>query len=332
MIKPYNDILKLMKNGKTALLETSFQKEAGNIKTGLIRALKEIDSPNFFDTYSPEPNIDLSCAYIPKDRLILLGGGHIAQPVTEFATRCGFDVTVADDRETFANGKRFPLASHTVCGEFGQSIKNLSITANDYAAVITRGHKQDELCLHTLLAGETWPAYVGLIGSKKRVSKLKEQFIMEGFSKQKVNQIHTPIGLSIDAETPEEIAVSIVAELIQVKRARNPVQSHIQTVLNYDTLDFLEQMDKIKEPFAVATIISTKGSTPRKAGSMMAVRKDGSIIGSVGGGYGEGVIIQKACELIGTDTFQLVTLDMDNDFEDENGMVCGGTMQVLIEG
>ena len=107
----------------------------------------------------------------PAERLILLGGGHIAQPLCRYAADLGFSVTVVDDRPSFANQARFPEADQIICNAFPASIQSLDIRGNDYVAVITRGHRYDADCLRAILAG-TFPRYLGMIGSKRRVIAL----------------------------------------------------------------------------------------------------------------------------------------------------------------
>ncbi|MEG0388295.1 MAG: XdhC/CoxI family protein, partial [Niameybacter sp.] len=192
-------------------------------------------------------------------------------------------------------------------------------------------HQEDEICLETLLKGR-WPAYIGLIGSKRRVSGLFERLIEKGYDKKKLNGIYTPIGLAIGAQTPEEIAISILSELIKVKRTVYPLKAKHNICFCYDTIEFLEQITSQKEPFAIVTILSTKGSTPRKAGAIMAVTNLGHTLGSIGGGCSENQVITVARNMIGSSSYKIVTLDLTNDFEEDEGMVCGGTMEVLIIG
>lgn len=166
----------------------------------------------------------------PKERLILLGAGHIAQPLCEIAAMLGFSVTVVDDRPSFANHPRFPQAEQILCDEFTNAIEQLHIHAGDYVAVITRGHRYDADCLRALLAG-TMPRYWGMLGSKRRTIALLHMLAQEGFAQDKLDSIHTPIGLDIGALSVQEIAVSIAAELIQTRRCglNRRSKSHILT-------------------------------------------------------------------------------------------------------
>lgn len=326
----YLDILNILQNGEIALVKIHT-----SAKTGTFNELKmtviPVHSSKELMQYELEEADTFYHAYVPPERLILLGGGHIALPISEFASKTGFKVTVVDDRPKFASSYRFPYAKQTICDNFSSAIQNLDVTPNDYVAVITRGHKEDETCLETLLDG-TWPTYVGLIGSRRRVGSLFERLIEKGYDKEKLNSIYTPIGLAIGAQTPEEIAISILSELIKVKRMVHPLKPMHNLCLCYDTLEFIEQITSQEEPFAMVTILSTKGSTPRKAGAMMAVTALGNTIGSIGGGCSESQVITLARNMIGSSSYKIVTLDLTSDFEEEEGMVCGGTMEVLIIG
>lgn len=330
MNQEYKTILDILKRSHIAVLETTLPKREGQV-SDMTRTLTEYDRYDFLTTYQRPSESTITFAYMPPERLILLGGGHIAMPVCEFAAKTGFEVVVVDDRPKFANTRRFPDASNVICDSFSSAIHNLSITQNDYVAVITRGHKEDETCIKALQKG-TWPAYVGLIGSKRRVKSLKEKLISEGASASLLEDIHTPIGLSIGAETPEEIAISILSELIQVKRGQTPSRKKTDCALSYDTIGFFEQICSLTTPYAIVTITSTKGSTPRKAGSIMVVDQLANTIGSIGGGCSESHVITEARHMIGSGTYKLMTIELTSDFEEEDGMVCGGTMEVLIIG
>lgn len=117
----------------------------------------------------------------PKERLILLGGGHIAQPLCRYGADLGFAVTVVDDRPSFANRTRFPEAADVICDAFPKALSSLRIHESDYVAVITRGHRYDADCLRSILAG-TFPKYLGMIGSRRRVIDLFQLLRNEGIS------------------------------------------------------------------------------------------------------------------------------------------------------
>ena len=176
---------------------------------------------------------ELVRSFRPNERLILLGGGNIAQPLCRYAADLGFSVIVADDRPTFANRPRFPEAHTVYCDRFENAIDRIGIGAGDYVAVITRGHRYDADCLRKILRG-TMPKYLGMIGSKRRTAGLLNLLEGEGFDRAQLDAIHTPIGLDIGALSVKEIAISIVAELIACRRADTNRRSHSSIMTSED--------------------------------------------------------------------------------------------------
>lgn len=265
----------------------------------------------------------------PKERLILLGGGHIAQPLCQLGAMLDFQVTVVDDRPSFANSIRFPQASEVICDGFGNAIDHLDINSTDYVCVITRGHRHDGECLRHILNKEK-PFYLGMIGSRRRVTGLMEQLKEEGYNKEILDSICAPIGLSIHAQTVTEIAVSIVAQLIEYRR--KPSISP-KNYLPHNNIDFslLETLSTGANTQVFALVLDTKGSTPVKAGAMMAVNSIGQISGTIGGGCGEAEVMHIARKMVGSSDTKIVEVNMTNDIAEEEGMVCGGTMTVFLE-
>lgn len=164
-------------------------------------------------------------------RLIVCGAGHIAIPLARFARATGFWVTVLDDREDFANEDRFPGCS-VIAENFTQALRDVSYGPTTYVVVITRGHEHDVDCLSEILEKET--AYVGLIGSRRRVRFVLEWLEKNGFPPQRLKEIFTPIGIPIGAESPEEIALSIVSELVCVRRKGNTQARALRAAVGID--------------------------------------------------------------------------------------------------
>lgn len=271
--------------------------------------------------------------FCKQERLIILGGGHVSLSLAEFSAKTGFFVTVVDDRPSFANTVRFPFARQVICDSFDQAIRNLKITSSDYIAILTRGHRHDANCLRVLYEQET-PYYLGMIGSKRRVRELKKQLVEEdGISQQWLDSIHSPIGLNIGAITPEEIAVCILAELIETKRRSTNTRKVLQSDIDIEIIEKLAHPSKGREKSqkAILTILETKGSTPRKAGAKMIVYEDGGIEGTIGGGCAEASIMQEAREIIKNGGYKICEVDMTGSVAEDEGMVCGGRMKVLIE-
>lgn len=265
------------------------------------------------------------------ERLILLGAGHIAQPLCRYAADLGFSVTVVDDRPDYANHTDFPEADAVVCNAFSDAIPNLKLTEQDAVAVITRGHRYDAECLRAILSGNTLPGYIGMIGSRRRAAGLLRFLEQEGYPAELLRQIHAPIGLEIHAQTTKEIAISIVAELIQHRREPSVIPSG-NTLLVMDDVDWrlLEFLSR-DVPKAILLVYETAGSTPVKSGALMAVDQDFRTAGTIGGGCSEAAVLRDARRIIGTGTRRCVGIDLSNDLAAEEGMVCGGKMKVLMQ-
>ncbi|MBA4179938.1 MAG: hypothetical protein C0506_05050 [Anaerolinea sp.] len=151
-----------------------------------------------------------------KPVFLVVGAGHIGRSLAKLADFLDFHVAVIDDREDFANSERLPEADQVICDDYEAALDRFPIDANTTIVMVTRGHKQDELALrHCLGRGA---GYVGMIGSKRRTATVLAHLAEEGFAAGDLAQVRTPIGLDIGAETPEEIAISIMAEVILLRR------------------------------------------------------------------------------------------------------------------
>ncbi|MCO1601849.1 XdhC family protein [Desulfosporosinus nitroreducens] len=149
-------------------------------------------------------------------QLLILGAGHIAVPLATMAKIVGYEVTVVDDRPSFANVNRFSTANKVLCADFERALETIDINPQTFVVIITRGHRYDKVCLKKVINHPA--AYIGMIGSRKRVKSLLVDLEEEGVAKEALQKLYSPIGLKIGAETPEEIAVSILSELIKVQR------------------------------------------------------------------------------------------------------------------
>ena len=148
--------------------------------------------------------------------LLIVGAGHVGKALATIGDMCGFSVEVIDDRPEFANTERFPEADRITCGRFDEVLDGYPIDSNTYVVCVTRGHKHDETSLRLVAPSDA--VYVGMIGSKRRVRAVLKHLIEDGIDPRAVERVHTPIGLDIGAETPEEIGVSIMAEIIRARR------------------------------------------------------------------------------------------------------------------
>jgi len=152
------------------------------------------------------------------EKLFVFGGGHVALPLVQLATKVGFSVTVIDDRSEFAATERFPEANKCIQAQPGKYAEELEITEKDYVVIVTPGHKDDYAVLRGVIKK---PAkYLGMIGSKVKRNEIYEKLkTNDSVTEKELKKVHCPIGLEIGSETPEEIAVSIVAELIKIRRS-----------------------------------------------------------------------------------------------------------------
>lgn len=338
MKQTYRDIVERLREGYPAAMLTYLPKGSGQLtkeapdlikgygtipekiktvlESGIPAVMEEEDRTIFVEPFRP------------KERLIVLGGGHIALPLVKFASEIGFSVTVADDRPSFANASRFQWAERVICETFEDSFDILKLSEYDYVVIITRGHRHDTLCLRRILSQKE-TVYLGMIGSKHRVNGVKELLIQEGYDAERIGRICTPIGLDIGAVTPEEISISILAEIISRKRLGGGRKYANRSELDLQVLDTIA--DQSTESFAVVTVMSSKGSVPRGAGAKMLVFPDLRIIGSIGGGCSESQIIRDAFSIIGTGGYLVKTIDLTGDIAESEGMVCGGIMKVLVE-
>jgi len=155
---------------------------------------------------------------LPAPRVFMVGAGHVAQPLSTIAKLAGFEVIVLDDRIKYANRDRFPHADVVEAGSIPELAAKFSYGDNAYVVIVTRGHTSDEEALRTFIQYET--AYLGLIGSVAKIEKIFRRLERDGVSREKLERVHSPIGLDLGGGSPGEIAVSIVAELIAVRHRR----------------------------------------------------------------------------------------------------------------
>ena len=172
-----------------------------------------------FPKLAPTPEAEAFSLPLPLgERAYIFGGGHIALALTPLLASIGFRVTVMDNRPEYADPQRFPQAEAVVCGDYTRLRQYFTLTPEDYAIVMTNGHSFDYEAEKQILLGDF--AYLGVIGSRKKTAAVNAKLLADGLSQSLLDQVHTPIGLPILAVTPEEIAVSIAAEMILVRARR----------------------------------------------------------------------------------------------------------------
>lgn len=154
----------------------------------------------------------------PVPTVVIVGAGHIAEPLDAISRQTGFRTIVVDDRRLFANRERFPDATQVVCGPILDVVRQIPLTPHTYVVLVTRGHVLDMDALKVMLEREEPVAYVGMIGSSRRIRAVFDLLEQQGYAREAFGKVYAPVGLNIQAETPAEIAVSVVAEMINVRR------------------------------------------------------------------------------------------------------------------
>ena len=322
----YRQVVEAIRHGRSPYLFTAIAGE----RMGAVAVLDgetvygDPDLIRSIDAQSELPCVseDVLCERITTPpHLILCGAGHVSVFTAKIAKMVGFAVTVIDDREEFANAERFPDADRILSLPFDEALADIQ-EPNAYYVIVTRGHKDDRGCLERILQKPF--TYCGMIGSRNKIRAVYDQLLSHGFTQDQLDAVHAPIGLSIGAQTPEEIAVCIVGEMIQVKnRAKRGSE--------WDAA-LIGAIENAREPYAMVTLIDKHGSAPRAAGARMIVFRDGTIVSSIGGGFGEYEASQHALRMLQSGEKQRrYTCKMNNVNAADKGMVCGGKMRVLIE-
>ncbi len=261
-----------------------------------------------------------------KLEVVMCGGGHIGQAIYNLAFLLGWKITIIEDRSDFCTPDKYPEAT-LLLGEYNEEISKLDLS-NVAIIIATRGHKHDKTCLEAALVKKC--RYIGMIGSKTKVQTTKNA-IYSAIEKNQINidkatleGIYSPIGIDINAQTPEEIAISIVAEIIQVtKRIKKQIQIDVS---------LLKRIASEKDSFIVARIVEKKGSAPREQGSFLAIFNNGDIMGTVGGGAVESRVIEDGKKMLKSSDkkAQLFCHNLSNTKASQLGMICGGNVKVLI--
>lgn len=322
----YKKVVEAIRNGRSPYLFTAIESEdmgkIAVIDEDTVYGDREIlrETKNLTDLPAVSDGVLIERIITPP-HLILFGAGHVSVYTARIAKMVGFRVTVIDERTDFANTERFPDADTILNLPFSEALGTIS-DPNTYYVIVTRGHRDDNLCLKTILNKPY--TYCGMIGSRSKIKVVFNDLRAQGYSDEKLKSVHSPIGLPIGANTPEEIAVCIVGEMIQVKNAKARGSE-------WDAA-LCDAIETIHEPYAMVTLIEKHGSAPRSAGARMIVKSDGTIISSIGGGFGEYEASERAkAMLISGPKVKRYTCRMNNTDAAENGMVCGGTIEILIQ-
>jgi len=301
-------------------------------------------SANLVNPAQPDQRADVMIdPYLSPPELIIFGGGHIALPLAKIGLLLGYQVTVVDDRPDFVSAERFTEAYNSICCSFDDIEKNLTLGPASNVVIVTRGHMHDLDCLQKVIKYPV--AYLGMIGSRRKIKMIRQQLLDDGIDMEKIEKVRMPIGLDIGAQTPAEIAVCIAAEMIKdrrggnagslvegrAKKALHTNDCELPSVADRDTLHKAISVAKENTPAALATIVRTKGSTPRKAGSRMLIYRDGRMTGTIGGGCGEAEVRQQAFIVIDDNAARRHRVSLTAEIAAREGMACGGIMDVFIE-
>ena len=249
-------------------------------------------------------------------RLVICGAGHVALCVIRIGVMLGYEITVIEDRREFAEKAGEAGAHRVICKPFGEALDEAGDDPMTAFVIMTREHSHDVECLRRILQRPS--AYIGMMGSRSRTEQIRQQMLEEGYDARKVEQIHMPIGLRIGSRTPEEIAVSVAAELISVLNAADPGEGFPPGMAE----------ELAADPSGVlAMIVEKSGEAPRRPGTKMLVRTDGSFLGTVGGGYAEAEILKTARQMIaeGDRKSRTVRITMK-----KGTMHCGGEIAVFL--
>lgn len=268
--------------------------------------------PVFIHTFNPPP------------RLIIMGGGHVGAALCRIASHLDYTIVLIDDRPSFASKARHPQAHRIICEKFDRALEELKTSPTDYIVIVTRGHQHDRLCLEKALESEA--VYIGMIGSRRRVSAQLRSLIEAGYTEEQLCRVHSPIGLPIGAVTEAEIAISILAEITKIRRGLSRDEAAQKEII-----DAISMLEENGEKAVLVTITNTQGSTPRKAGSQMIVYPDGSLKGTVGGGCSEAEVRREALLCLDYGKSNRFRLNLTADAAAEEGMACGGTMDINLE-
>ena len=244
-------------------------------------------------------------------QLVVCGGGHVAAAVVQLAKLLGLTVLAMDDREEYAQQLRLAGADKVLCLPFDKALAQVPDGAETYFVVVTRAHAFDVDCLKVILKKPA--AYVGMMGSRGRAALVRRQLLEAGIDAERVEALYAPIGLSIGSQTAEEIALSILAQIVSIKNAR-------------------PQTEAAGQQAVLAVIAARHGSTPREIGAKMLVRTDGSIVGSVGGGIMEHRTILAAQEMLtgAAPAYQRLHFSADGKNDDAAIAACGGSMEIVL--
>ena len=185
----------LMKKGKSETIHTDINDEFGKKSIGSVDIFVQV--------------------FVQKDEIIIIGAGNVGHSVYRIAEMLDYNIIIVDDRPDYTTKERFPNAKSMIIGEFEEILKNLEINENSNIIISTHAHEYDQLALLSVVNSKA--KYIGMLSNRRKAKLILENLAKEGISKEKIEKVYAPIGLSVGGTKPEEIAVSIMAEVLAVK-------------------------------------------------------------------------------------------------------------------
>lgn len=277
----------------------------GKVVTAMGASLETpMEAPDLIETIKPEPH------------LFIFGAGHVSKALYDLAMLQGMKVTVADERGEVCTQDRFPRATRIVM-PYEKILKTDFPVCAPYYVIVTHGHSYDSKCLEYALNHRS--SYIGMIGSKGKVAATMEKMKALGYEESALERVHSPIGLKIGAVTPEEITVSIMAEVISVFRTDKNL-----VTINPDIVRTMASKAGVD-----VRIVEKHGSAPRSIGSQLFVEEDGTLHGTIGGGAIEKKSIEIAKSMMKEKKAYHLE-DFSLDASSDLGMICGGQAKVIF--
>ena len=277
----------------------------------------------------------------PPPTLLVLGSGHIAECLVSIGHLLCYEVIVVDDRPEFANPLKLPMADQIWCGSFSEMLPNVSLHSHCFAVLATRGHQTDAIALSYLINKQI--PYIGMVGSKRKIRSIYTLLDKQGIHVSQHKNVYAPVGLDINSETPQEIALSILAEVQLIRYGgsgrtlssmdQQPKVHSNDKQRNRPDLDLFRKMASAQEknePFAAITVIETAGHVPRGTGTRMMVSADGRIDGTIGGGRRESELIELSLKCLTEGEPHRATVHFSGTY-DSFQPVCGGSFEFFIQ-
>lgn len=214
-----------------------------NLIEEAVKAIKENNSHEKSFELTEGASLHMKCggfvrAYIKvfakREKLLIMGGGHLGAELYTLGKFLNKYVVIFDDREEFVSKERFPEADELIFGNMGECLRNYPLDENSYIIIVTRGHENDKQCLTAVLDSGVDVKYIGMVGSKGKVLSTYKELLNEGYTKEQLMKIYSPIGLDISNTEPKEIAMGIMGEIIAVKNGKTP--QHMREVRKIELL------------------------------------------------------------------------------------------------